>query len=595
MIALLICTLLIFTTSLMLGKFAVQCLKIRGDHYTPIDTIFIGVFFTIILASLWHFFLPLSSWFLAFLIVLCLFIFFLKPKAKTSKTANYGKKDYFLLGMCFILIFSLLMMAVWQTPNYDSEFYHFQNILWFENYKLIPGLANLEDRFGFNSNYMLLSAIFSMDKNIFGELIFCINFSFTVFLLFSTFQSLRVSHFDKKIFLNLILLTIFVALNIRSLSFTTTDYLPQLLVFYLLSRILLQPKDFEKSKLFFFVVPLILVTIKLSTFFLLLISLYVLILLVKEKRYKDFSSLCILGGVFMLLWMVRNVIVSGYLVYPVYQIDLFSLDWKLPEQLAIMQQQFINLFPLSFSQTILTDPINHAKKSLTGFQMVFLYYSFWVCCLLGFLGMMIHYVKTKRINPLFVLFLVCSVANVIFVSVNGFDIRFITGFIFASFMCPVMLWGRGVNLRFLKILFCIIVIGIFIFSARLSFYNIRTVVYHKTLVEHPKYKRNWESIFLKPFPSYILQSMIGSEFWDVDFTKGKLDNKLDVYKTKQVSTGFRFPASIDYYESDGRFVNDSCVMMRGKEVEDGFKTDKDCFEKSTLKKYGEENIYLLKH
>jgi len=42
-----------------------------------------------------------------------------------------------------------------------------------------------------------------------------------------------------------------------------------------------------------------------------------------------------LGLVILTPWVARNIILSGYLVYPVPQIDLFSVDWKLPYQYVI--------------------------------------------------------------------------------------------------------------------------------------------------------------------------------------------------------------------------------------------------------------------
>jgi hypothetical protein len=43
---------------------------------------------------------------------------------------------------------------------------------------------------------------------------------------------------------------------------------------------------------------------------------------------------CLVGGLVLLPFLVNNVILSGYLIFPFPQIDLFSFDWKMPYKTA---------------------------------------------------------------------------------------------------------------------------------------------------------------------------------------------------------------------------------------------------------------------
>ena len=45
--------------------------------------------------------------------------------------------------------------------HYDTGLYHAQAIRWIEEYGVVPGLANLHSRFGYNSASFALSAFFS--------------------------------------------------------------------------------------------------------------------------------------------------------------------------------------------------------------------------------------------------------------------------------------------------------------------------------------------------------------------------------------------------------------------------------------------------
>jgi len=43
----------------------------------------------------------------------------------------------------------------------------------------------------------------------------------------------------------------------------------------------------------------------------------------------------------LLPWLYSNVILSGYLIYPLVELDLFSVDWKLPKTIGETEREFI--------------------------------------------------------------------------------------------------------------------------------------------------------------------------------------------------------------------------------------------------------------
>jgi hypothetical protein len=63
-----------------------------------------------------------------------------------------------------------------------------------------------------------------------------------------------------------------------------------------------------------------------------MICLPALYALVRQKDFKTLFLLIYLASIFLIPWLIGNVMVSGYLLYPFHQIDLFTFNWKLPTE-----------------------------------------------------------------------------------------------------------------------------------------------------------------------------------------------------------------------------------------------------------------------
>ncbi|RYZ25461.1 MAG: hypothetical protein EOO10_18225, partial [Chitinophagaceae bacterium] len=64
------------------------------------------------------------------------------------------------LLFAFAVVFVLYLTAQ-PTLSYDEGLYYIQFIKWAETYPVVPGLANLHHRFGFNSSWHMLTALFN--------------------------------------------------------------------------------------------------------------------------------------------------------------------------------------------------------------------------------------------------------------------------------------------------------------------------------------------------------------------------------------------------------------------------------------------------
>ncbi len=57
-------------------------------------------------------------------------------------------------------------------------------------------------------------------------------------------------------------------------------------------------------------------------------------MLIKEKDWKGIAGFFGLGLTILLPYLIRNVLISGWLVYPFTFIDFFAVDWKIPREIA---------------------------------------------------------------------------------------------------------------------------------------------------------------------------------------------------------------------------------------------------------------------
>ena len=76
------------------------------------------------------------------------------------------------------------------------------------------------------------------------------------------------------------------------------------------------------------------VTLKLTAGLILILVIKPVVMLVKEKKWKEIATYLLLGLLIITPYLIRNVVISGWLIYPLSALDLFDVDWKVPAQLV---------------------------------------------------------------------------------------------------------------------------------------------------------------------------------------------------------------------------------------------------------------------
>jgi len=271
-----------------------------------------------------------------------------------------GNKDYFLEKLKFyykqiikypyefliIFIISIFIayMSAKSPRHYDVDLYHANLIRWVENFRIIPGLANLHSRYGFIGSFHHLSALTSFTKLI-NTPLHAVNgwmtWIFLVYLVNGIFKKIKVkvTYLEIiKIFLVLIIIfTNVITLNIAS---PITD-LPITILTWLIFLFILE-KDSKNNNLKIMniiILPIFLISIKLSAFPLLLIS--VVKLLSKKTNYSLKKIGLIFFSQYSIIIILTNIVISGYLLYPFPFLFIKNLKWRLPQYLAVNEVGWI--------------------------------------------------------------------------------------------------------------------------------------------------------------------------------------------------------------------------------------------------------------
>ncbi len=310
-------------------------------------TVTLGIAVITTLASLLSLLMPLGGFAAAIILIGGFVIAIWTRPFHDFRLPSY----HFLIWILFILMgLALLENATHAPNNPDTALYHAQAIRWIETYRLVPGLANLHDRLGFNSSWLVLNAAFSF--SFLGIQSFHLASSFitlavTIYFLEGP-RNLLQEGFSKSGLIK----TLFIAFPFyfynSEMSSPSAD-LPAFLL--ILVVVALWVEKHEKSADKFNLESVVLssfsvfaLTVKLSALPIALAAAWIVARGFFRKDYGRAFALGLTDLVILTPWLVRNVALSGYLVFPLYQIDLFPVDWKYPKESAETLARTISTF-----------------------------------------------------------------------------------------------------------------------------------------------------------------------------------------------------------------------------------------------------------
>src|SRR5438067_4899886 len=150
-----------------------------------------GLVVITLFCQIWSLTLPVNSYCFLFVIAFLL-ILLLVLRYKLYSYYHYFKEQSKKIPRLSVLLalslwFMILVLSSGPTGMDDTESYHIQMAKWIHEYGTVPGIANLHERFGFNSSWFATISLFipsSDDLNFYTILNGTISLWYILFLIF---------------------------------------------------------------------------------------------------------------------------------------------------------------------------------------------------------------------------------------------------------------------------------------------------------------------------------------------------------------------------------------------------------------------------
>lgn len=311
MLTIVLCWVVLFFIISLIGK-----LFIRDAIWY--EYFWVGLVVAFGILQIWSIFLPVNIYAFIFILLISLITF---RVPKLSLIFKFVKNNYAFVFVSFFVIIFISYFASLPVGWGDTYLYHLNAVKWSNLYSVVPGLVNMHSRLAFNSSFFLFASMidnwFLTDRSSHVALsLLSIVLSLQIFWIITKSNS-RLAKIFGLFALPLLICSIAVRTMVASLS---PDFAVIMLVFAIALSLLQQ-----KSQSWYVggLLSILLLTIKFNGLaFSGVILLSLLFRLEKQKIYK-----LIYFGLFLVIpFLIRNVILSGWLLYPLPYFG-FNLPW----------------------------------------------------------------------------------------------------------------------------------------------------------------------------------------------------------------------------------------------------------------------------
>ena len=341
MISVVLSWIIILLPTYIIGYGVVHALNRNGQSETSSTDLYIaiGLCFLTVYAQVFSLFYKVGI--LACLVLGIITLLFLLYDLKQGLMKALKLRKDGINAIILVFLFWGTLATIYYTSlspeHYDTALYHAQAIRWVEEYGVVKGLGNLHFRFAYNSAFIPLQALFSL-KWLINQSMHTVNGFVACGMLWYAIGTNRFLTKEKPVHTSDFLkpaVIIYIVINRSMLSSPSTDTMALLLVGYIFMKCMeFIENGIQDAKAWIILVILVAwgVTLKLSVAPMAMLVLYPVWLIYKDRKWLSEGSLLIAGILTVALpWMIRSVLISGYLIYPYSVIDLFQVDWKMPE------------------------------------------------------------------------------------------------------------------------------------------------------------------------------------------------------------------------------------------------------------------------
>ena len=336
----------LFTSSLftlilysIFGCLISQNLKSNLISYSKV--VINGAILVSFISLFFNFFTPLTKEINSLLYIIIIFFFFKFDLLKSKK---------YLIFLILISVFTYVLVFSSHTYRPDAGLYHLPYINILNEEKIIFGLANLHFRFGHISIMQYLSAInYNLFTGINGIILPSAIIASTVII---NFLSKLKDHILSKNynfhFYYLLGILIYICFKMNRYAEYGNDAPAHFLTFYFFSECLKFKKK-ESNLNEILNITLIGVFVILNKITLILILIIPLVYIIKKKFIHVFKKLNFyLIITFVIIWIAKNIIISGCLIYPIKFTCINSLAWtdiKTVEKISLENEAFTKNWP----------------------------------------------------------------------------------------------------------------------------------------------------------------------------------------------------------------------------------------------------------
>ena len=436
MLLVILCWVYIFLTSYMCGEWVKQICFRKDLPIGVVLQVLLGLGFIMVLSGYYNFFFPINLYF--HLLLLLIVLSGLLYNHKIFKHFFFSEKEFLknLFWHHKVFLIVVLFYALFESSgnivNADTGLYHLQGTKWIEEYHVIKGVANVLSYLGHNFQYWNLNAVFGFSF-LFGTTIHALNAFF--FILF-IYYIVRLTG-DEKFWSLISIIILFFVVNMSHAVASMSSDFPATCVVCMAILEMLKFLNTENKNYHFPLLFLMLCLI--ATLFKLSASLIVFFLpLFFRKEYfipRYITKAIILITVIVTPYIVKNYYSSGYLIYPLYQIDIFNPDWKLPVDITIFEKELIkySYLGLPYGSKIHYPEVfiiwfKYLKKANPAYIPLI---AIFISSVIAYCFLLTVYIKKRFYKLKNILILgVIILAILVFWFKNGPEPRYINGFIF---------------------------------------------------------------------------------------------------------------------------------------------------------------------
>ena len=426
---------------------------------------------------------------------------FSRKDLRASLTADrlrlkQGRPSVSLIFLAFIFIIARLSYE--PSSHFDDGLYYSTTIRWLQEYGTVKGLANVNARIGFYSSWHILQANFGfrfLHAGLFNDLnglIFLLLFLYSIGGINDLLKGDSQWRSALRAFIMLPVLAFYFGMSsdlmlfsVNFLSAPTPDIPACLLIWLIVLLFLTRPNgkpDTGTMPLTDILVVFYSVwacTIKFSAVPIFLLSSCLVYRLAVTRQIRQMAGLGIGCLLIATPWVLRSILISGYLLFPFSAIDIFHVRWKLPINEVRGHENAIKAFALGapVDRPFETPIIAWFPKWAAGLdfmRQVILGTTFFATICYLFIGIYLFIRKGAVVFSIYlreIAVVITGIAGILFWLAKAPDFRF--GYGFLDIYCMLFLvlacrYGLEQHLRYL------------VFPALLFMYALALIYYRNT-------------------------------------------------------------------------------------------------------------------